>query len=87
MITMTAREFNQDTSRAKKSALSKPVIITDRGKPSHVLLSMSQYETLLTQSRGPEAHVTPGDLLSLPSDTSFETDAFRLNLKVPNLED
>jgi prevent-host-death family protein len=44
--TMTSREFNQDTSRAKQAAKSGPVIITDRGKPAHVLLSIEAYRKL-----------------------------------------
>jgi hypothetical protein len=31
ITTISSREFNQDTSRAKKAALQGPVIITDRG--------------------------------------------------------
>lgn len=44
--TMTSREFNQDTSRAKKAARRGPVFITDRGAPSHVLLSIEEYQKL-----------------------------------------
>lgn len=44
---MTSREFNQDTSRAKKAAERGPVFITDRGRPAHVLLSFEAYEKLL----------------------------------------
>jgi prevent-host-death family protein len=44
--TLTSREFNQDTSRAKRAAEDGPVIITDRGRPSHVLLSYENYERL-----------------------------------------
>jgi prevent-host-death family protein len=43
---MTSREFNQDTARAKKAARRGPVLITDRGRPSHVLLSIDAYEEL-----------------------------------------
>lgn len=43
---LTAREFNQDTARAKRAAKHGPVFITDRGKPSHVLLSIEEYERL-----------------------------------------
>ncbi len=46
MTTMTSREFNQDTGRAKREAEKLPVIITDRGKPSHVLMTYEQYERL-----------------------------------------
>lgn len=44
--TMTSREFNQHTGRAKAAADRGPVIITDRGKPSYVLLSNRDYERL-----------------------------------------
>ncbi len=45
--TMSSREFNQDTSGAKKSAERGPVYITDRGRPAHVLLTYETYELLL----------------------------------------
>jgi len=45
--TFSSREFNQDTGRAKKAAELGPVFITDRGKPSHVLLTMKEYERLM----------------------------------------
>lgn len=44
---MSSREFNQDTSRAKKAAKHGPVYITDRGRPAHVLLTYETYEQLL----------------------------------------
>lgn len=46
MTTISSREFNQDLSRAKRDAGQGPVFITDRGKPSHVLLSYSEYSRL-----------------------------------------
>ena len=57
--TMTSREFNQATSRAKKAARSGPVLITDRGRPAHVLLTFQDYEELL----GPRRVL---DLLGMP---------------------
>jgi len=44
--TMTSREFNQSASEAKKASLNGPVFITDRGAPSHVLLSIEEYRKL-----------------------------------------
>lgn len=44
--TMTSREFNQDASGAKKAAEQGPVIITDRGRPAHVLLTFEEYRRL-----------------------------------------
>ena len=46
MATVTAREFNQDVSAAKRAATEGPVIITDRGRPSHVLLTIHDYNRL-----------------------------------------
>ena len=46
-ITLTSREFNQDTTRAKREATKGPVFITDRGRPTHVLLSRAEYESLI----------------------------------------
>ncbi len=37
ITSLSSREFNQDTSRAKKAAKDGPVFITDRGRPAHVL--------------------------------------------------
>ena len=46
ITTLSSREFNQDTSRAKKAASAGPVFITDRGQPAHVLLTIEDYERL-----------------------------------------
>src|ERR1700761_2398166 len=46
VTTLSSREFNQDTSRAKKAAQDGPVFITDRGRPAHVLLTMQEYQRL-----------------------------------------
>ena len=47
MPTITSREFNQDTSAAKRAARHGPVVITDRGTPSHVLLTYDAYTRLV----------------------------------------
>ncbi len=47
MVTkMTARELNRDVSAAKRAAASGPVVITDRGEPAYVLLTVAEYRTL-----------------------------------------
>ena len=58
--TLSSREFNQDTGRAKKAAKNGPVFITDRGRPAHVLLSIEQYQSLAA----PAASIV--DLLAMP---------------------
>lgn len=48
---ISSREFNQDTSGAKKAAEKGPVYITDRGRPAHVLLTFEAYERLVGRNR------------------------------------
>ncbi|MET3726325.1 type II toxin-antitoxin system Phd/YefM family antitoxin [Sphingomonas trueperi] len=43
MKVITSREFNQDVSAAKRFARTEPVFITDRGKPTHVLMSIASF--------------------------------------------
>ncbi len=47
ITTITSRHFNQDVGHAKRAAGKGPVFITDRGRPSHVLLSVEQYRKML----------------------------------------
>ncbi len=51
ITTISSREFNQDAGGAKKAADKGPVIITDRGRPSHVLLSFEDYQKLTGTQR------------------------------------
>jgi len=64
--TITSRQFNQDSSSAKKAANDGPVFITDRGKPSHVLLSIGEYQELTGKT---ESIV---ELLRFDGDIEFE---------------
>jgi len=66
---LTSREFNQDTGGAKRAAEAGPVYITDRGRPSYVLMTFADYTRLA--ANGPS--IT--DLLSQPpgiEDVDFE---------------
>ncbi|CDN51641.1 type II toxin-antitoxin system Phd/YefM family antitoxin [Neorhizobium galegae] len=60
VTTLSGRELNQDLGRAKRAAKDGPVIITDRGRPAHVLLSFDEYKRLTSKMR------TLGDLLAAP---------------------
>lgn len=51
ITTISSREFNQDAGGAKKAAEKGPVIITDRGRPAHVLLSFADYQKLAGSQR------------------------------------
>jgi prevent-host-death family protein len=69
MKTISSREFNQDVSAAKRAARSEPVFITDRGKPSHVLLSFEAFRRLTGQTE------TIVDLLAMPDGPDAEVEA------------
>jgi prevent-host-death family protein len=62
ITTLSSREFNQDTGRAKNAARGDPVFITDRGRPAHVLLTFEDYQRL---TGGQDSII---DLLGLPPD-------------------
>ena len=49
VTSVSSREFNQDTGRAKRAARRGPVVITDRGRPSHVLLTFEEYNRLASR--------------------------------------
>jgi prevent-host-death family protein len=68
MTSLSSREFNQDTGRAKKAAEKGPVFITDRGRPAHVLLSIEEYRRLA----GSRRKIT--DLLAMPGIDEIELD-------------
>jgi prevent-host-death family protein len=58
ITTVSSREFNQDASGAKRAASKGPVIITDRGRPAHVLLTIEAYRKL-TQKAASIADLWP----------------------------
>jgi len=80
MATVTAREFNQDVSAAKRAAAEGPVIITDRGRPSHVLLTIDDYNRLTGR------RIDLVDWLALEGETiQFEVEPVHLGLLDPDL--
>lgn len=43
---MNAQEFNQATGEAERASRNSPVYVTDRGRPSHVLMGYKHYREL-----------------------------------------
>lgn len=76
ITTLSSRELNQDVTRAKKATKNGPVIITDRGKPAHVLLSIEQYQQLTMQRR------SIADALAMPSIEDIEFEPQRVNVDI-----
>jgi len=69
---LSSREFNQDASGAKRAAQQGPVIITDRGRPAHVLLTFEAYSRLTRKAAG------IAELLAMPGLADIEFEAPRL---------
>lgn len=74
ITSLSSRQFNQDTGKAKKAAMAGPVFITDRGRPAHVLLTFEEYKKL-TGGRTKIA-----DLLAMPGLEEVE-------LEIPPMRD
>ena len=67
MGTMSSREFNQDVGKAKRVARIEPVFITDRGRPTHVLMSFEAFRQISGQT---ESII---DLLAMEDDFDVES--------------
>lgn len=81
MTTISSRKFNQDTSGAKKAAERGPVFITDRGRPSHVLMTVEDYRRIA----GKNASIV--ELLAMPDaeEIEFDPSPVRIDLRPANL--
>lgn len=68
ITTVSSREFNQDVSKAKRATLNGPVLITDRGHPSHVFMTIEEYHKITDKK------VSIVELLAMPevADIDFE---------------
>ena len=76
MTEVSAREFNKDVGAAMRAAARAPVIITDCGRPSHVLLSFPDYRRLLADER------SIVDWLSVDDDDDVDLEPGRLDLRL-----
>lgn len=75
ITTLSSRELNQDVTRAKRATENGPVFITDRGKPSHVLLSIEEYQRLTRQQR------SIAEALAMPGVADIDFDPQRVNIE------
>ena len=78
--TLTSRELNQDVTRAKREAQDGPVFITDRGKPSHVLLSIEAYRRLTGQRRN------IAEALAMPDAAEIDFEPPRVEVAVRSVD-
>lgn len=66
MRTMSSQEFNRDSGKAKRAATDGPVVVTERGEPSHVLLTWADYLAAIG------AGSSIGDLLGDPASADVD---------------
>jgi prevent-host-death family protein len=78
---MTSRQFNQNTSGAKKASKKGPVFITDRGRPAHVLLSIEDYKAM----SGKRKNIV--ELLAMPEAAQIEFDPPRCGEEIVRAAD
>ena len=69
---LSSREFNQDTSKAKRAA-KKGLFSSRCGQPSHVLLTAEEYERITG------AQKSVADLLAMPEAAAIEFEPLRLS--------
>lgn len=81
ITTISSREFNQDAGGAKKSADKGPVIITDRGRPAHVLMRFEDYQKLVGKG------LSLADALAMPGGEDIEFEPPRLKGPTPKSVD
>jgi prevent-host-death family protein len=83
MNILTSRQFNQDSSAAKKQSADGPVIITDRGTPAHVLMTYEHFQKLSGKRK------TLAEAIAQDNGGDFDVDFPKLGnfgLKVPEFD-
>ena len=75
ITTLSSREFNQGAGEAKRAANNGPVFITDRGRPSHVLMRFEDYQRLTKQRRN------IADVLAMPGVADIEFEPPRVSIE------
>lgn len=79
MTELSAREFNRDVSAAKRAADVGAVVITDHGRPSHVLMSYAEYERITGTA------IDLPEWLALDAEVSLGEEPLDIGLRVPDL--
>ena len=79
MTTVSAAEFNQNPSRAKRAAKDAPVVITERSVPAFVLLSYAEFERMTSAPRD------LGTWLAGEDDIEFEPAPLSIGLRTAEL--
>lgn len=82
MTVVSSRDFNRDVSAAKRAASKGPVVVTDRGEPTFVLLSIDDYRRLTGTDSEDSAEFL--DRLQLDEVIDVEFPQMDITLKAPD---
>ncbi|PAT35668.1 type II toxin-antitoxin system Phd/YefM family antitoxin [Vandammella animalimorsus] len=74
ITTLSSQALRQNIARAKQATQRGPVLITDRGRTAHVLLSFEDYQRLTRQQR------SIADALAMPGVEGIAFEPPRLHL-------
>lgn len=72
ITTITSRVFDRNPRKAKAASKDRPVVITDQGRPTHVLLTIEAYRQLI----GRQESIV--GLLAMPGAADIEFEAAHL---------
>ena len=79
ITTISSREFNQDTARAKRAARKGPVFITDRGRPAYVLLMIDEFQRISAK----QSKKSLAEALAMPNADLVEFEPPRMGDEFP----
>lgn len=79
MTNVSAAEFNQRPSQVKRAAEVEPVVITEHGRPSFVLMTHAEYQRLR------QAPDDLSDWLAMDEDVDFDIEPVGLAVEPAEL--
>lgn len=85
MTHVTGAEFNRHPSRVRRAASEGPVVITEHGRPAHVLLSFDEFERLRGRRDLPDDVAGWLRMDSGDSEIDFDPEPLRLGLRAADL--
>ncbi|MDR0457454.1 MAG: type II toxin-antitoxin system Phd/YefM family antitoxin [Burkholderiaceae bacterium] len=80
----SSRQFTAHVAQAKRHANSRPVFISDRGTPTHVLMSIEEYKRL---TGGGETLRAALAMPAAADDFEFDAPKARIGLRIPSFGD
>jgi len=81
IYTLTSREFGHNVSSAKNLARQGPVLITDRGAPTFVLMNIGEYRKLTVGEREVSLLEAMDGLSDSAEAADFEIEPIELQLR------